>query len=330
VSCQSLVFRGPRELAIEESPTPNPAEGQVLVTTLASALSAGSELLVYRGQLPKAAATCQSEIPALRGQLDYPTRFGYSLVGRVEHLGPSVDSSWLGRKVFAFHPHESHFLASPDELMILPEEMEAERAVFLPNMESAVNFVHDGRPLLGERVLVLGQGIVGLLTVALLGRFPLQELVSVDPVLLRRQASLRLGAHRSLAPEEADFASHFDLSFELSGNPSVLNEAIRATGFSGRVVVGSWYGDKRAELDLGGLFHRSRMQIVSSQVSTMNPSISGAWDKSRRLNWALHLLSEVMPEKLITHRFPLHEAARAYQLIDQHPEQSIQVVLTYC
>ena len=300
---------------------PAPGPGEVLVAAEVSAISAGTELLVYRGQAPSEASS-PAEIPALRGGLGFPMKFGYSMVGRVV----GGESDWIGKRVFAFHPHESHFVASVDGL--LPLEEDPEQAVFLPNLESAVNFVHDGRPLMGERVLVLGQGIVGLLTTALLRRFPLAELVTVDPVASRRQRSSDLGA-RSLAPEECDFAGEFDLVFELSGNPLSLNRAIQACRFSGRVVIGSWYGSKRAEIDLGGSFHRNRIQLLSSQVSTLDPALTGSWTKARRLQLAKDSLADVQPQQFITQRFELEKAAQAYEMLDRHPEQALQVVLHY-
>ncbi len=316
---RSVVFQGPRLLEIESSPMPSCGPGEVLVAAETSAISAGTELLVYRGQAPGEASS-PAEIPALQGHFGFPMKFGYSMVGRVL----AGESDWIGRRVFAFHPHESHFVASVDSLI----EVDGESAVFLPNLESAVNFLHDGRPLLGERVLVLGQGIVGLLTTALLSRFPLAELVTVDPVPSRRERSQALGA-RSLAPEEFAGAGQFDLVYELSGNPLSLNRAIAACRFHGRVVIGSWYGSKRAEIDLGGTFHRNRIQLVSSQVSTLDPGLSGCWSKGRRLQLAQESLALVRPERFITQRFPFEQAARAYELLDRHPEQSLQVVLEY-
>jgi len=123
--------------------------------------------------------------------------------------------------------------------------------------------------------------------------------------------------------------SKFDLTFELSGSPSALNTAIEATMFSGRIVIGSWYGQKRAEIDLGGSFHRSRIRLVSSQVSTISPELSGRWDKSRRFEVAWQALERIRPQKWITHRFTLDEAKKAYQLLDEHPQETIQVIFEY-
>jgi threonine dehydrogenase-like Zn-dependent dehydrogenase len=121
----------------------------------------------------------------------------------------------------------------------------------------------------------------------------------------------------------------FDLIVELSGNPSALDDAIALTLFSGRVVIGSWYGEKRAALDLGGKFHRSRIKLIASQVSSISPELSGRWDKSRRFEVAWSALKRIRPEKWITQKFPLEQASQAYQLLDNSPELAIQVVFTY-
>jgi len=231
--------------------------------------------------------------------------------------------------VFSFQPHTSHFLAAEDALYEVPEGVSAATATHWPMLETAVNLVLDAKPLVGERVLVVGQGIVGLMATKLLARFPLARLWSVDPVGSRRQASLRAGASRALDPDELEAGSDFDLSLELSGTAAGLNVAIAATGFEGRVVIGSWYGAKRTEVDLGTHFHRGRLRLVSSQVSHLGSSLLSRWSKKRRMDVAGELLSESDVGTLITHRFPLERAVEAYALVDEHPEDCLQVLLAY-
>ena len=219
-------------------------------------------------------------------------------------------------------------------------------------METAVNLVQDAAPILGERVLVLGQGVIGLLTTALLKEFPLETLVTADHYLLRREASLGLGITASLDPTAADFCekalSHchralvpqrditelpkrggFDLAFELSGNPAALNDAITLTAFSGRIVIGSWYGEKRTPIELGSVFHHSRIKLISSQVSTIAPELSARWDKQRRFDVAREALKRIQPQKLITHRFPIEHANEAYRLLDENSQQAVQIIFKY-
>ncbi len=338
---RALYFLGPRHVALREEELPAPGPGQVLVRTLLSAISPGTELLIYRGQAPRGLAA-DATLASLPGTLDFPLKYGYALVGRVAALGPEVDPAWQGRTVFAFQPHEDLFLAAPGDLHPLPPDLAPEEAVFLPNLETALTLVLDGRPCIGEQVAVFGQGIVGLLLTALLTRFPLAALVTVDRFPRRRLAGETLGAHATLDPESPDVQERLlallqgdrpyrgaDLAFEVSGQPQALDLALRALGFHGRVVVGSWYGEKPAQLHLGGEFHRQRQQIISSQVSTIAPELRGRWQKPRLLGLAWRFLKQIRPSRFITHRLPFREAAAAYRLLDQRPEETIQVVLTY-
>ena len=338
---QSLYFIGPGSVEVREERLPEPAPGQVLVQTLLSAISSGTELLFYRGQVPEA-MHLDPTITALPGICSYPLKYGYAAVGRVLKLGQGVPSHWEGKAVFAFHPHEMLFTADPAALLPLPPGIHPKEAVFLANMETAVTVVLDGRPMLGEQVAVFGQGIVGLLITALLSRFPLGSLVTLDRYPNRRRASQDLGAHTCLDPQspgvldklssclqEGRSALGADLAFEVSGNPEGLNQALAVTGFHGRVVIGSWYGKKRADLDLGGDFHRRRIRLISSQVSTIEPALTGRWQKPRLLEWAWQMIREVQPVRLISHSFPFSRAPEAYALLDQSPGEALQVILTY-
>lgn len=331
---QTLFFTAPRRVEIREKILPPPAAGEVLVETLLSAISPGSEMLVYRGEFPETLAASADKISA---DLRYPLAYGYACVGRVIETGSSLARDWQNRLVFSFQPHSSHFLAAPDSLMPLPAGLTPESACFLPNMETAVNLIQDAAPILGERALLLGQGIVGLLTASLLAQFPLESLVSADKFARRRAASLAAGAAFSLDPAESDFRERAraalqgaaDLTLEISGAPAALNEALALTAFSGRIIIGSWYGQKRAPLDLGGDFHRSRIRLISSQVSTIAPELAGRWDKPRRFATAWRALAQLHPEKWITQRFPLARAAEAYRLLDESPQDAIQTVFDY-
>jgi len=332
---QSLYFTAPFAIEAREEPLPTPAAHQVLVQTIVSAISPGTETLLYRGQFPQDVPVDET-IAALDSAFGYPLKYGYAAVGRVAALGSAVDANaiQLDQLVFAFNPHESHFIADADTLWPLPEGMEPETAVFLPNMETAVSFVMDSQPMIGERTAVFGQGVVGLLTTSLLSQFPLTHLTTLDVHLLRRQWSRQLGADASLDPAAPDVLAQLqelkaDLALELSGNPAALNAAIACVGFNGRVLVGSWYGQKQAALNLGGKFHRNQIRLISSQVSHIAPQWRGRWDKSRRWQVAAEQLTRIRPERLITHRFPIAHAAQAYQLLDQQPEEVIQVVFTY-
>ena len=345
---RTIYFTAPRQVELREEPLSVLGADEVLVETICSAISAGTEMMIYRGQFPNNV----DAINSISSGLHYPTSYGYASVGRVTEIGKSVDGEWENRLVFSFQTHTSHFITKPKSLIPIPASLSPEAACFLPNMETAVNLVQDAAPILGERVLVLGQGVIGLLTTALLKEFPLETLVTADHYLLRREASLGLGITASLDPTAADFCekalSHchralvpqrditelpkrggFDLAFELSGNPAALNDAITLTAFSGRIVIGSWYGEKRTPIELGSVFHHSRIKLISSQVSTIAPELSARWDKQRRFDVAREALKRIQPQKLITHRFPIEHANEAYRLLDENSQQAVQIIFKY-
>jgi len=332
-----LYFTAPQKIEIREERLPSLNADEALVETLYSAISAGTEMLVYRGQFEQ----INEEQDFISGALQYPLAYGYACVGRVAEIGKAVDKSWKGKIVFSFQPHTSCFVAPTSGLLPLPREVSPEAACFLPNMETAVNLTQDGAPILGERVLVLGQGVVGLLTAALLSEFPLSALCTHDLYPLRQKALgisverlTNLSAWKNLEDgnksPSTDYTNElFDLVFELSGAPAALNDAIALTRFSGRVIIGSWYGKKTAALHLGGTFHRSRIKLISSQVSSIAPELSGRWDKARRFDVAWQALTRIKPERWITHRFSLEDAARAYHLLNENPQDALQVIFDY-
>jgi len=240
---------------------------------------------------------------------------------------PAGLQEWEGINVVCLHPHETIFHAEPEELIPIPPKISPERACLLPFMETAVNLALDGAPLVGEEVAVFGQGMIGLLLTSVLSRFPLARLATIEPSTRRRAESLRLGATLSSHPSEYR-AEAADLVYELSGRPETLEAAISSTGFGGRIVIGSWYGTREGYTGLGGEFHRRRIQIVSSQVSSLAPALTGRWSNRRRIAQAWHFLKTTDTDRLVTHRIPFHNAEQAYSVLDD-PGAAIGVILTY-
>jgi 2-desacetyl-2-hydroxyethyl bacteriochlorophyllide A dehydrogenase len=341
LNAQQLWFSKPYAVEVREQTLSPPQAGQCLVKASYSAISAGTEMLVYRGQVPDTLALDASLSALGTDSIRYPLQYGYASVGVVDALGDGVDPAWLGQAVFAFQPHASHYLAKPEELIRLPDGINLRDAVFLANSETAVNLVLDAHPRIGERVLVLGLGVVGLLTASALVNFPLSWLAAVDAMDRRREMAQQLGVtvfdprqEQNMAAlqqhlQAGDASDGADLVLELSGNPAALNLAIELCGYGGRIVVGSWYGNKPVELDLGGRFHRNRISIVSSQVSSLAPELSGRWTKARRFAVAWEQIKKCQPAQFITHSMPLREAAQAYQLLDSNPEQAMQIIFDY-
>lgn len=333
---QQLWFSGQQQVEIRTHEILVLATGEVIVEVICSAISAGTEMLVYRGQLPGDIAL-DASIESLQNQ-GYPLQYGYACVGTVVELGEGVDESWLGQTVFAFQPHASHFVSSIDNLIPVPADIAAEDAVFLANMETAVNLVQDGKPIIGERVLVLGQGIVGLLLSSLLAQFPLTELLIADIWASRRKIAEQFGVATfdPLVAEECNNHQQrlsevqgADLIYELTGVPDVLNMAIDFSGYHSRVVIGSWYGTKAAPIYLGGAAHRNRLHIITSQVSSLSPELTGRWTKARRFDITWDMIRRINPSRFVSHRAILEDAPVVYQQLDQQPGSLIQALFVY-
>lgn len=327
-----LLFNSPGSVEVQTEALPPGQPGEVLIETKLSAISAGTEKLVYKGQVPPD-MTLDAAFDDMAEPVSYPLTYGYQLVGEViETKGAPTDL--IGKRVFAFQPHQSHCWVPHDQVVQFPEHLTWQDAVFLPSMETALGVVQDGRPIIGERVVIIGLGVIGLLTTALLAQHPLAALHTVDPISLRREKSLELGASSSCAPDDAALAAlagqgGADLIYELSGNPKAAQAALALSGFVSRVILGSWYGTKAVELELGGAFHRNRVQIKSSQVSTIDPSLAGRWSKARRFELAFGQLQQLTPSRLISHSLPLARAQEAYQLLTGPKTEVLQIVFTY-
>lgn len=321
---------------VESSP-PGPEEVRLRVS--ASGISPGTELLAYRGELPPVGAD-DTAIDTYTATGGYPIQTGYCLVGRIEAVGEYVEPTWISQRVFAFHPHASRVTLPVEQVLPIPDAISDDLATFIPNLETAMGLVMDARPVMGERIVVLGQGVVGLLVTQLLASLSLELLAVVDPVPRRRELGRSFGAHRSFDPYDPEDRASLDLQLadpespgadvilELSGNPAALDDAISLAGFAGRVVAGSWYGSKTARIDLGGRFHRNRISLISSQVSTISPELGGRWTKQRRMKHVMRTLTGLELDHLISHRISLDQAGSAFELLDQHPEQALQVILT--
>jgi len=329
---RALYFVRPGTVEVREEPL-RPLPEQARVRSRLMGISHGTELLAFRGQLP-AGLEADAALKSLPGRLEYPLKYGYSNCGRVEEPVPGAGLP-AGQRVFAFYPHQDLFDADPGELVALPPEVSDEQAVFLPNLETALGIVHDAGVRFGESVLVVGLGVVGLLTSALLLRSGVGELIAVEPLALRREQAERLGC-RVLSSEEPRLGERIaeltggrgpDAAINCSGAEGGLQLALDTLCFEGTLVEASWYGSRRVNLELGSAFHRRRLRLIASQVSSVAAALGPRWDKRRRLALALQLLPALDPSRYITHRFPLERAQEAFELLDRHPQRVLQVVL---
>jgi 2-desacetyl-2-hydroxyethyl bacteriochlorophyllide A dehydrogenase len=332
VMTASVWFPRARAVELRHESVAGPGPGEIRVHAVASGLSHGTEMLVYRGQIPRGLAL---DLPTLAGSYDFPIKFGYASVGRVVAVGDGVTGLAPGDGVFAHHPHQQEYVVPATAAVRLPAGLRLDHGVFLANCETALNVVLDAHPHLGDEVAVIGQGVVGLLVTQLLKRAG-ARVTAVEPIARRRELALRCGADEAVAPDDAPTriaagtnGRGADVVVEASGDAGALQLAVDVAAFQGSVIVCSWYGTKPVSLDLGSRFHRQRLRLISSQVSELDPALAPRWDRRRRLETARSLLSELVLGPLVTHRIPFTHASEAYDLVDQDPEETVQVILTY-
>ena len=333
----SVWFSAARTVELRRSVARVPASGEVSIEALFSAISHGTEMLVYRGEVP-AELPLDLSIPTCQGGFSFPVKYGYASVGRVVEIGRDVMCLSPGDLVFAFNPHETRYTLPESFAIKLPETTAPRAGVFVANMETAVNALLDAAPRIGETVVVIGQGVVGLLIARLARKAGAGLVITADLFEKRRLLSEAFGADLVVDPSSEDLVECVsrmtsgvgaDVVIEASGQPAALDLAINASAREGHIVVVSWYGAKRAPLSLGTDFHRKRLTLRSSQVSALDPSLEPRWSLSRRRELAVKYLDEIPCDTLISHTIPFARAGEAYRLIDEHPEQVVQVVLEY-
>jgi 2-desacetyl-2-hydroxyethyl bacteriochlorophyllide A dehydrogenase len=333
LKARALWFTAPRTPTLRAETVGSPGPGDVRVKTIASAVSAGTEMLVYRGEVPQ---DLRLDLPTLAGSYKFPIKYGYAAAGRVLDTGPGVERLSQGDPVFVHHPHQDIFIVPAQMPVRLPEELDPVLGVFCANLETALNIVHDAPVRLGETALVFGQGVVGILVALLLKLASAGPVLVVDPLEERRRLALASGADGAFEPKslkelvtEITGGRGVDVAVETSGSGAALQSAIDIVATEGTVVVASWYGTKPVTLALGGHFHRGRVRLRSSQVGRMNPELAPRWDRDRRMDTVLGLLSRLKLRELISHRIPFEEAPEAYMLLDERPGEALQVIFTY-
>ncbi len=325
-----VYFQKPFDVQLAPVEVPTVREHDVRVQTELSAISAGTEMLFYRGLVEPGAAV-DATLEAHSRPLTYPLCYGYSNVGRVVQAGTAVAPSLVGKRVFAFQPHQQEYVAPVSQVVELPEGMTAEDACPLANVETAVSLLMDGAPVWGERVAVIGQGVVGTWVAGMLSHAGFCDVTVVE------QSASRLALSRLMytskvsvfGPGVVPPLGEFDLVYELTGNPEALALALSLCRREGRVVVGSWYGSKTAPIALGTHAHRNRNTLLFSQVSHIDSRFTARFDKARRMAVAVSWLKRLPGPALITQRVPFAEAARAYDLLDKQSDACLQVVLAY-
>jgi 2-desacetyl-2-hydroxyethyl bacteriochlorophyllide A dehydrogenase len=269
-----------------------PADGQIVVRSLYSGISRGTESLVFNGKVPASEHT-RMRAPHQEGDFTFPIKYGYSLVGKVE-TGPEP---LQGKTVFALYPHQDIFAIEPEGVQVLPEGVPAGRAVLAANMETALNIVWDAHASPGDRIVVFGAGVVGLLTAYIASRIIGTEVTICDVNPERSKPATDLGL--DFQPP-ASLNGEYDCLINASASADALGQALKYAGLESRIVEASWYGDRQVEIPLGGAFHANRLAIIGSQVGSLPPHKRARWTYGRRLSKALELLRDDRLDCLIT------------------------------
>ncbi len=295
--------------------------GEVQVRALCSGISRGTESLVFRGLVP-ASQRIAMRCPFQEGELPFPVKYGYASVGLVE-WGPS---DLLGRRVFCLHPHQDRYVVPIDAVTLLPDAVPDARGVLAANMETAVNGLWDAAPRLGDRIAVVGAGVVGCLAAALAARLPGVRVELIDPDERRAAVATRLGC-RFAAPARA--TGDADLVIHASGHPDGLATAMGLAGFEATVLELSWYGDRAVPVPLGEAFHSRRLLLRSSQVGSVATAQRARWSHRRRLTLSLELLADPVFDVLLTGSSPFESLPATLARLADAPDGALCHVITY-
>ncbi|GAB5467827.1 MAG: zinc-binding alcohol dehydrogenase [Rhodospirillales bacterium] len=288
---RALWYEAPGRSLLREEKLAPPTDDHILVRTLRSGLSRGTERLVFQGKIPESEWT-RMRAPFQEGRFPFPIKYGYALVGQVVE-GPTKRR---GETVFLLAPHQEALVVPASAAVALPEGLPARRGVLAANLETAVNVLWDSGASAGDAILIVGGGILGLLLARLAAALPGSRVTVVDRLPERAETARAFGAAFALpdeAPQEQDLVIH------TSASQAGLRLALAAAGPGAKVVEASWFGSDPVTLPLGGAFHSKRLQLISSQVGALPPERTPRWSLRRRLTLALSLLQDPAFDRLL-------------------------------
>lgn len=292
VDAHAFWLRAPGYGEIRRVTLPEPGPDDVLVRTLRSGVSRGTETLVFRGGVP-AGQYAAMRAPFQEGEFPGPVKYGYLNVGAVEQGPPEL----RGRTVFCLYPHQTAYVVPAAAVTVVPAGVPPARAVLAGTVETAVNALWDAAPLVGDRVTVVGAGMVGCCVARLLARFPATQVTLVDVDAGRADIAAALGVEFALPSDAADAR---DLVVHASATSAGLQRSLDLLAPEGTVIDLSWYGEAEVQLSLGGAFHSGRLGIRASQVGTLSPARRGRRTTADRLSLALDLLRDPAFDALLT------------------------------
>ena len=297
VEAHAFWLEAPGKGAIRSAPLRAPARDEVMVRAVVSAVSRGTEALVFTGHVPPSQYRTMA-CPFQEGEFPAPVKYGYASVGVVE-AGPRA---LVGRRVFCLHPHQDRYVVPESAVRLIPDDVPDARAALAANMETALNAMWDAAPRIGDRIAVVGAGVVGACVAALAARIAGTSVAIVDIEPGRAALADALGAAFA-RPEDA--AGEADIVFHASGSQAGLATALHLAGFEATVVEMSWYGDRAVAAPLGEEFHSRRLTLLSSQVGAVATRRRARWSRAQRLDLALELLGDAAFDRFITGECPL-------------------------
>jgi threonine dehydrogenase-like Zn-dependent dehydrogenase len=311
VDARAFWITGPRRGEIRAERLAAPGSGDLLIRTLYTGVSRGTEMLVFANRVPSAERE-RMRAPFQAGDFPAPVKYGYANVGEVE-MGPA---DLCGRRVFCLYPHQTRYVVPAAAVHVLPADVPAARAVLAANLETAVNGLWDATPRIGDRIAIVGAGTIGCLTAWLAARMPgcAVELIDIDPEKATVARALSVPFR---APTEAQGSA--DIVLHTSGAPAGLVTALELAGFEARVIEMSWYGTEQVTLPLGERFHSQRLSLRSSQVGAIAPAQRGRWTAERRMALVMRLLAEPVLDALITGESPFDELPAIMQRLADAP-----------
>lgn len=291
------------------------------IKALYSLISTGTERLVAKGEVPPAIES-QMQVPFMEGNFPFPIKYGYSLVAEVI----SPNHALTGKTVHLLHPHQTESAVPTTALFVVPDSVPAKRATLASNLETALNAVWDAQVSIGDRVLIVGFGIIGALLAMTLKKIAAVEITiqEIDPKRIRLAEKL---GFRVNAPQET--STSFDCAFHTTASASGLQLCIDKVGFEGKVIELSWYGNKSASIQLGGDFHSLRKQIISSQVSQLPADRRGRWDYLRRKQVVFELLKDAQFDELLTATVSFNELPQFFTKLRHNPPQELVWTVAY-
>ncbi|WKN44100.1 zinc-dependent alcohol dehydrogenase [Tunicatimonas pelagia] len=315
----ALWHLSPQESTIRTHSDQPVSSGKCRVEAAYSLISSGTETLVASGQVP--AELYQSmQVPYMEGNFSFPIKYGYSLVGKVVE----GDASLLNKYVHLLHPHQSNCVVNETDVSVIPDDVPPQRAVLASNLETALNATWDAGVSAGDRVLVIGMGLIGSLVAHLSRQFPATtvQVAEADP------------ARQDLAKEQGFFlydppSKPFDVAFHTSGSSAGLQTGIDAVGNAGKVIELSWYGTRSTKVNLGGSFHQQRKRIISSQVSQIPSHQQTRWDYRRRKQTVLELLKDDSWDQFLTATVDFPDTPKLFDKLRQGDRSQLSWTIRY-